>query len=400
MSEETDGQLVERTRQGDLSAFEAIVTRHRAGLIALAASRLASYEDAEDVAQEAFVLGFFRLYQLRRADALLPWLRRLTERLALARLRNRREEPLEPEQLARLTQITERAARRADTLSLLEGLPKAMRETAELVYLHGHTCAEAAALLGVREGTVKSRLNRTRARLREEVEMARSDSSREQTAQQFTSQTIERLMREARRLLAKGDLDAAGQRAEEVLGIQAKQLFASGDAPGFRFNEDAARIAGLPFKERRRREAEVNAAQYGFKLEELDWQVADLDMLQGTLGKPTGHGKDWWGIPCSRMKLKIIDARDICRRLQCSPIALFDWVQQGCPVLRCWPFARYDLDRVKQWLRDNDINDWPRESDHDTDRPLRIIFRALHRQEVTPEKAEEVITELGWGDWG
>jgi len=40
------------------------------------------------------------------------------------------------------------------------------------------------------------------------------------------------------------------------------------------------------------------------------------------------------------------------------------------------------------------------ERDHDLDRPIRVIFKALYRREVTPEEAEEVITDLGWRDWG
>jgi len=102
MSEHSDAQLVARAREGDLSAFEMIVDRHRAALVALAAGRLGSLADAEDVAQEAFVQAFFRLHQLRKPEALLGWLRRLTERLALMRLRSRREEPCEPARLERM----------------------------------------------------------------------------------------------------------------------------------------------------------------------------------------------------------------------------------------------------------------------------------------------------------
>jgi len=275
-----------------------------------------------------------------------------------------------------------------------------MRQTVALTYLAGYTCAETASLLGIREGTVKSRLSRARAILREVFTMADEALHRSKPSEQFTQETVERLMREARRLLAEGDLEGAAHRADEVLGMQAQELFARADPPGFRFNQEAARISGRLWKEKRRRDCEANAAQYGFTLEELDWELEDVDMLEGTLGKAAGHGKDWWGIPHSRMKLKIMDARDICRRLACSPLMLHQWVRQGCPILRCWPFARYDLDRVKQWVTDNGITDWPREDAHDLDRPIRMIFKALHRREISPEQAEKIITDLGWGDWG
>jgi hypothetical protein len=40
------------------------------------------------------------------------------------------------------------------------------------------------------------------------------------------------------------------------------------------------------------------------------------------------------------------------------------------------------------------------DSDQDLDLRIRLISKTLHRREITPEQAEKVITELGWGDWG
>ena len=199
MSTETDAQLVARAQQGEVAAFEVIVERHRGALVALAAARLGSLADAEDVAQEAFVRAFFRLHQLQRAEALLPWLRRLTERLALARLRGRREEPLEPAQLERVRDRCPCAAE-AQAAELLHQLPHHMRQAVALTYLGGYTCAEAASLLGVQEGTVKSRLSRARTRLREAFAMAEKELTGRRPDDRFTQETIERLMREARRL--------------------------------------------------------------------------------------------------------------------------------------------------------------------------------------------------------
>ncbi len=401
MNKETDKQLVDRLRKGELDAFEKIVSKHRNALVALATARLGSFEDAQDIAQEAFVQAFFKIHQLQEPQALLPWLRRLTDRLASMRLRVKREESLEPDQIASMS-LTRQETLLEDihVNYLLAKLPLKLRETVALTYLAGYTCLETAALLGVKEGTVKSRLSRAKARLKEAFIMAEKEMEKSKPNDEFTSETVERLMREAQRLLAADDIDGAARFADQALGVQIKEYFASNDDPNFQFNLEAARIKGLPFKEKRKREAEANAAQYGFKLEELDWEVADVDMMSGTLGKPTGHGKDVWGVPHSRMKLKIMDSRDIGNRLGCSPQTLSDWVNKGCPILRCWPFARFDLDKVKEWLKINNISDWPRESARDLDRPIRLIFKALHRGDLTPEQAEEVIDNLGWGVWG
>ena len=95
-----------------------------------------------------------------------------------------------------------------------------------------------------------------------------------------------------------------------------------------------------------------------------------------------------------------MDARDICRRLNCSPITLSGWLDRGCPVHRHPPFAGLDPDGVRKWLEENGIRDWPRESDRNADEPIRVILNALERKEVTPWEAERVITNLGSGVWG
>jgi hypothetical protein len=224
--------------------------------------------------------------------------------------------------------------------------------------------------------------------------MTEGELSRNKPKDDFTEKTIARLMREARRLLQEGDLDAAAAQTDQVIELQAKQLFASGDAPGFHFDQEAVRISERAWEERRRRDCEANAAQYGYKLEELDWHLEEVDILSNTLGKPAGHGADFWGIPLSRQRIAVLDARDICRRLQCTLLQVYEWVQQGCPTLRCYPLVRFDPDRVRKWLAESNIPEWPRADDRDTDVPMRVIFRELHRGAITPEYAEEVMRVL------
>jgi RNA polymerase sigma-70 factor (ECF subfamily) len=389
MHDETDGELVTRVRQGDIAAFEAIVDRHRAALVALAAGRLGSLADAEDVAQEAFVQAYFRLHQLRKPEALLAWLRRLTDRLALMRLRRRREEPVDPARLERM-RAASGAPAGGSPRELLGRLPDGMRQAVALTCLAGYTSGEAAALLGVKEGTVRSRLSRARAMMREVIEMAGEEPGKE-----FARETVERLMREARRLLESGRIEAAGERAEEALDMQAQAGFtAGGDDEHLDSDEEAVRISGLAYRKKRRRDCEANAAQYGHRLDDLDWELADVDVLCETLGKAAGKGKDVWGIPLSRERITMLDARDVCRRLRCSPQVLADWVERGCPALRCWPFVRFDWERVKQWLEDNGVEEWARENDGDLARPIRVLLKAVERGELTAKKAEGILEGL------
>lgn len=396
MPRPTDAQLVARAREGDLAAFGAIVDRHRAALVAVAAGRLGSLADAEDVAQEALVKAFFRLSQLRKPESLLPWLRRLTDRIALMRLRSRQDEPWEPE---RLTAVCPVSPPRDEAAQLLEQLPPPMRQTLTLTYLAGYTCAETAALLGIREGTVKSRLSRARALLKEGFAVTKGEMKKSMPKQEFAKRTFQRLMREARRLMEKGDIEAAGRRADQALGAQAEPYFAAGQGPmEVPWDEEAARIKGAGRREQRRKECEANAALYGYRLEDLDWELEDVNIMSGTLAKPTGRGRDWWGIPFSRQEIRIHEARDTMRRLHCSPQTLYGWIKQGMPVLRCWPFVRFDWNLIDKWLQANAIADWPKESDHDLDRPVRLILKAVEKGGVTARQAEEILDALGVQD--
>jgi hypothetical protein len=228
--------------------------------------------------------------------------------------------------------------------------------------------------------------------------MATKDREPVKPKSDFTQRTINRLMREAQRLLAKGDVEAAGGPAGKVLEMQAQKGFAAGGDPEqLAFDPEAARIAALALRERRRKDCEANAAQYGCRLEDLDWRLADVDVLSCTLGRPAGEGQDVWGIPLSRQRITMLDARDLCRRFHCSPLTLHDWVARGLPVLRCWPFVRFDWDRAKQWLKDSRITRWAKESDHDVERPLRLIFKALARGRLTAAEAEEIVDALELG---
>lgn len=405
----TDEQLVVRTREGDISAFEAIVERYRAAVVACAYSKTGSLADAEDVAQEAFVQAFFHLTELRDPRALPAWLRKMTERFALMHIRSRREIPVAPGDLELHTHDCT-GTDIIDTDCLLSQLPEAMRETVSLTFLAGYTCAEAACILGVKEGTVKSRLNRARAILREVFDLTDRNIAGGLSGD-FTRRTIERLKREARRLVSEGKVDQAGKIANDILREQIKpllgdpdklgvaQALAAYDSPAFWPDHEAVAMLGLPHKERRRRECEANAAQYGFTLEELDWEVADVDVWSETLAKPTGFGKDTWGVPVSRMNLDIIDARALCQRLKLSPLILYHWVLSGCPVLRCWPWARFDSDRVNQWLQSNNINGWPTEDEYNLERPIRVIFREVYAGCISTEQAEEIMHCLGDGVW-
>lgn len=136
----------------------------------VAYSVLRHRETAEDVAQEALVRAFRALPRLRDHTRLRAWLVRLTWRLALDEQRAGRR------RLARDTGAAELHARQTAAESALhvaqlweaiDRLPMPLRITLVLGGVEGYAVAEVASMLGIAEGTVKSRLFEARRRLKE-----------------------------------------------------------------------------------------------------------------------------------------------------------------------------------------------------------------------------------------
>ena len=132
-------------------------------------------QDAEDVAQEAFLKAHSHFRRLRDRKSFRAWLVRTSWRLAINRHRdNRRRLNRETSDDDRLT-----ASHAADSIladeranhvwQALDNLPEKLRITIVLSGIEGHEISEIAELLRVPEGTVKSRLFQARARIREEL---------------------------------------------------------------------------------------------------------------------------------------------------------------------------------------------------------------------------------------
>ncbi len=87
--------LVRHARAGDREAFGDLVEQLWPGLVALARGVLGTDADAEDVAQEALIHAWKRLWTLRRPESFVPWVRRIVTRRSLTRVR-RRKPTVEP----------------------------------------------------------------------------------------------------------------------------------------------------------------------------------------------------------------------------------------------------------------------------------------------------------------
>lgn len=180
--EVTDAELLRRHVDGDPDAFGVLFARHRDRLWAVALRTMGNAHDAADGLQDGLIAAYRRAGTFRGDAAVTTWLHRVVVNACLDRLRAakvRRAEPL-PDVLddhadrgSTVTaardvdpaQHAEAAERRRAVLSALSELSADQRAAVVLVDMEGYSVAEAAAILEVAEGTIKSRCSRARAKL-------------------------------------------------------------------------------------------------------------------------------------------------------------------------------------------------------------------------------------------
>ena len=161
-------------RSGDLDAYAELVHRH-APMAMRTAVLLGAGADAEDVVQEALVKAYRSLGRYRDGAAFRPWLLRIVanethnfHRTAVRRGARERGVALPPDLLDPEEQVADRE-RKGRLLAAVASLPERLRVVVTCRYLLELDEAETATTLGLPRGTVKSRLNRGLARLREQL---------------------------------------------------------------------------------------------------------------------------------------------------------------------------------------------------------------------------------------
>jgi RNA polymerase sigma-70 factor (ECF subfamily) len=172
--EPSDAALLQRHVEGDTQAFGLLFQRHSGRLWAVALRITCNPDDAADALQEAMISAFRRAADFRAESAVTTWLHRIVVNASLDLLRRRSARSVswsgnpdeltvpEPRQLA---DSTSAADSRLDVDAALRTLPPPQRAALVLVDMLGYSVADAAAILGISEGTVKSRCARGRARL-------------------------------------------------------------------------------------------------------------------------------------------------------------------------------------------------------------------------------------------
>jgi RNA polymerase sigma-70 factor (ECF subfamily) len=183
-----DAPLIERSLRGDSTAFGCLVRKYQDRLFNTVVHVAGSREEAEDVAQEAFVQAYVKLSSFHRESAFYTWLYRIAFNIAVSRRRRKKNEVSldagredsgrEPtddveapgEQLLR--------QERANLVhSALAALSDEHRSILVLREMEGFEYEQISEILDLPTGTVRSRLHRARLHLREQLKTVLQDSA-------------------------------------------------------------------------------------------------------------------------------------------------------------------------------------------------------------------------------
>ena len=167
-----DKDLLARHVAGDRAAFNELVARHRDRLWRVALRTLGDADDAADALQDALVSAFRGAAGFRGDAAVTTWLHRIVVNACLDVARRRAARPTvplddstRPSVQAAAPDALDRHETVADILAALRAIPAEQAAAVVLVDVEGYPVADAAAILDVPTGTVKSRCARGRARL-------------------------------------------------------------------------------------------------------------------------------------------------------------------------------------------------------------------------------------------
>ena len=169
--ERSDAELLRAHAEGDPRAFEELVRRHRDRLWAVALRTLREPEEAADALQDALISAYRAAGSFRAESAVTTWLHRIVVNACLDRIRRQQVRPtvtLPEEGPGEPADRRDRMAERDTVMAIEEALGQLaveQRAAITLVDIEGYSVADTAQILGVAEGTVKSRCARGRAKL-------------------------------------------------------------------------------------------------------------------------------------------------------------------------------------------------------------------------------------------
>ena len=201
-----DAELIQRTLEGDESAFGFLVDKYKGSVHALAYRKLGDFHTAEEITQDTFLKAYQKLSTLKDPGRFPGWLYVIAARCCISWFRQNR---VQTESLDSVkgemdtqswTKYTDTRLRE-EVHNALESLPESERTVLTLYYMAGMTSEEIGRFIGTSCGAIRDRLYRARIRLKEELTMI------EETLGGF--QLPPTLTQEIMRRIPNGSLNAA-----------------------------------------------------------------------------------------------------------------------------------------------------------------------------------------------
>ncbi|MHB1458299.1 MAG: sigma-70 family RNA polymerase sigma factor [Armatimonadota bacterium] len=185
-----DNVLIERAKKGDLSAFDDLVRHYEKHVYSYAYRMTQNYDDANDVAAEAFIKAYQAIDKFRGESNFSTWLFRIVTNIFLdkrKRTKTHTDIPLdeyielEENSVARQfedpapdpLELLEESERNSRLQEAINELPEYQRAMVLLFHTQGLSYEEIAGIVNLPIGTVKSRLNRARLALRQKLDASR-----------------------------------------------------------------------------------------------------------------------------------------------------------------------------------------------------------------------------------
>ena len=185
----SEAEAIERAKQGDAAAFEALYNLHKRRVYSLCLRMTANTAAAEDLTQEAFLQLFRKIGTFRGESAFSTWLHRMAVNVVLMQLRKKGlpivplEENIETEEETPRKELGADDPRLAGSIDRLQlqrsiaSLPPGYRMIFLLHDVEGYEHNEIAEMVGCSIGNSKSQLHKARMKLREILKTSRAEKA-------------------------------------------------------------------------------------------------------------------------------------------------------------------------------------------------------------------------------
>ncbi|NOT76863.1 MAG: RNA polymerase sigma factor [Cyclobacteriaceae bacterium] len=167
--EQTDDDLVRKSRNGDDQAFKALVMRHEGKVAGVVQSMLGATPEAEDVGQEVFVRFYQSMDKFKGESALSTYLIRIAINLSINEIKKRKKQNslFTKEEAGLNVRTTDDKSDVKEVVAYeLKRLDPDFQSVVTLRLIEGYSTEETAELLGIPLGTVLSRLSRAQKKLK------------------------------------------------------------------------------------------------------------------------------------------------------------------------------------------------------------------------------------------